>query len=502
MTTRFRLVFLLSFVILSVGLMAFAPVAMASEAQQTSFAAPRLVVNTSFLNVRTGPGVQYSVLLTVVGGTELPVLGQASDGVWYQVSTVVGVGWVNIEFCVPRGSFDNVPVVKAEAVAVPAASTPTTLELAGQGGGAAASAAPAATGALQRFVISERRVITVSPGERIRAIVNVEAVNARVAASDSAQGIATLFRDSLMDYAIVGRTTDKNGLEWVAVDVPDVGAGWIEAPKLTFRLSHASGQVILVIGTVGMTVTPGGDGGNLPVIVTGREGYLLGFSSGSQYAEIELDTGEQGWVPVNSIVNRTGTATDEIDVSQLAAAPVAPAQSASDAQAGQGGGQVVSAGIAGAHVVVNTGFLNIRSGPGAQYTVVATVPGGAKLSVLGIAKDRVWFLVQGSFGQGWVNSEFVVFRGSIDAVPTIADGVAVGVMASPMAVLFGAVNLYAAPGTNFGAIGSLTGPVEIAIVARTADNTWLQLNTSLGFGWVLATQVQVRGDLSQVAIVG
>ena len=57
----------------------------ASDAEQT-FQQPILVVNTSFLNVRTGPGAQYTVLVTVVGGTELPVLGVFGDGVWFGVN--------------------------------------------------------------------------------------------------------------------------------------------------------------------------------------------------------------------------------------------------------------------------------------------------------------------------------------------------------------------------------------------------------------------------------
>src|SRR5262249_38373051 len=107
---------LIALLVFCVGMLVLSPVAMADEAQQT-FVAPRLVVNTSFLNVRTGPGIQYAVLITEVGGTELPVLGRASDNVWFQVSTVIGVGWVNIQFTVPRGSFDNVPVISQANIA-------------------------------------------------------------------------------------------------------------------------------------------------------------------------------------------------------------------------------------------------------------------------------------------------------------------------------------------------------------------------------------------------
>jgi len=63
--------------------------------------------------------------------------------------------------------------------------------------------------------------------------------------------------------------------------------------------------------------------------------------------------------------------------------------------------------------------LNVRSGPGAQFGIVATFAGGSELPVIGITTDGVWFLVEGTFGQGWLNSEFTVFRGSITSVPII-----------------------------------------------------------------------------------
>jgi uncharacterized protein YraI len=63
--------------------------------------------------------------------------------------------------------------------------------------------------------------------------------------------------------------------------------------------------------------------------------------------------------------------------------------------------------------------LNVRSGPSSQFGILATYPGGSELPVIGIAKDGVWYLVEGTFGQGWINSEFTIFRGSIKSVPII-----------------------------------------------------------------------------------
>ncbi|NJL57004.1 hypothetical protein HC928_19035 [bacterium] len=52
-----------------------------------------------------------------------------------------------------------------------------------------------------------------------------------------------------------------------------------------------------------------------------------------------------------------------------------------------------------------------------------------------------------------------------------------------------------------GAAGSVIGPLELPVVARTANGLWIQVNTGQGFGWVLAEQVLISGDLSLIPVV-
>jgi len=194
--------------------------------------------------------------------------------------------------------------------------------------------------------------------------------------------------------------------------------GWVEGPKLFIRLSRVSGQVVSIRGNgIAMRDLPGGGSAQLPVLNEGREGFLINISKDSHFVQIELGDGTQGWVPFDAVVGRTGTPTDEVDLTGLQ-----NAVSVSDLGQGGGGGAPtapVSFGLATPHIIINTGFLNVRTGPGSQFGVLATYPGGSELPVLGIAKDGVWFLVEGPFGQGWINSEFTVFRGSITSVPII-----------------------------------------------------------------------------------
>lgn len=69
--------------------------------------------------------------------------------------------------------------------------------------------------------------------------------------------------------------------------------------------------------------------------------------------------------------------------------------------------------------VVNTGNLNVRSGPGPQFSILGSVPGGTVLPVDGVTPDQAWFLVSSPYGAGWVDGEFVVFRGAVASVPIL-----------------------------------------------------------------------------------
>lgn len=280
-----------------------------SQTASAQFAIPRLVVNTSFLNVRSGDGPQYTTIATVVGGTELPVLGANSSFTWYLVTTAFGAGWVDVSFTLPRGDFTNVPVVKPAEAAPVVFATPLTIGL---------------IGSTTAFTAVPQTVIPA--GARVE--INVISVNLRTQPADNATVITTIFKGWYPDYALTGTSYDSRGVAWVAIVVPGVGTGWIEAAKTT-----------TVQGTTTATTTS----------------------------------------------------------STTAPVPV----------------------IGGARVVVNTSYQNIRRGAGPQFDVLVVVPGGTTLAVVGVTNDTTWYLVDGSFGRGWIASEFVLFRGDFSSVPIL-----------------------------------------------------------------------------------
>lgn len=503
----------LAVLLLALVLFSSAAVIQASEPttaaveQQSQFALPILVVNTPFLNIRTGPGGEYTVMAVARGGTELPVLGVARDRLWYLVATAVGNGWVNSSFTLPRGDFRNVPLIDTSNIQAPLVvqGVPATLGLPGQGGGAV----PVQSGGGIQITGQNGRVITVAfPGERIRARLNVVSVNLRSAPTENSTTLGILFADPAIDYAIVGKAVDERGYNWIAIVVPGVGTGWIEEPKTSTALSALYRTVLRVVTDPGVvTTSAGGDRGDLPLLAPGNEVFLLSISENGLFVQVELPDGRVGWLPFDSVVTRTGTPTDRY-ANQGGSIP--QQQNSVVIIEGQGGGAtttvtgvsipVQQAGIQLPVAIVNTPFLNVRSGPGAQYTAIATVPGGTQFDVIGLASDEVWWLVQGAFGQGWVNEEFILFRGNLDNVPVIDLEIAAGAVARPVAVVSTAIALRVAPRFDSVQIGTLVGPAEFPIVARTPDYSWVQIETPIGFGWVPYVEILLRGDGNLVPI--
>jgi uncharacterized protein YraI len=449
------------------------------NAQRSTFTAPIVVVNTSFLNVRTGPGIQYGVLVTVVGGSAMPVLGIARDRVWYQVSTVVGVGWVNSQYVLPRGDFSNVPFAEA-----PALIDPRTV-----------------AGATTGTTVIPTDDTAVNPGFAAQREWGVSVITEHTLKATPSMNGANI-RNQPADMSIIYRVVAASfneGTQWIQVDVPTVGVGWLEASKVVFRPIGCSNlSIISVTQNVELKRGPDGTGVDGGIFISlGGEAYLLD-RVGDLY-KVELNTGTVGWIEGGSIrVRQPG----DVKTPACIQAGISSGTAGVGTTSGTTSALPPNTALAAIpRVIINTGFLNIRSGPGAQYSTVATLAGGAELAVLGIAPDRVWYLVQGSFGQGWLNSDYVLFRGDGSRLPIIRG--AVGVVETPQGSINRAsVTLYAAPNLTLGAIGTLNGGSVHDVVARTADGLWVQLNTPLGFGWVQAEFVTIGGNTGLIPVIG
>jgi len=88
---------------------------------------PVVTVETEFANIRSGPGLSYSILGSALQGDTLPVNGRARTGGWWQVEFRDKTAWVSASVVMPPSDADRLPVVSVDApVAQPAVVSAAT----------------------------------------------------------------------------------------------------------------------------------------------------------------------------------------------------------------------------------------------------------------------------------------------------------------------------------------------------------------------------------------
>ena len=340
---------------------------------------PHLVVNTFRLNVRSGPGAGHDIIDTVAGGTVLPVISLRVGSDWIQVTSPAGPGWVNSFYAVARGDFSNVPNQ----------FTPPNL-----GGG------------------------TAIPAGAPHVVVNTAYLNVRTGPGVGHSILITVKGGTELLVTMI----DGGGV-WYQVDT-SAGSGWINSnyavgrgnftniprpplPGLPTNLGTgatdmAPGTPHLVVNTSFLNVRTGpGVGHNVLTVVKGGTKLIVtAIDSGGVWYQVETSAGS-GWVNSTYTVGRGNFAS------------LSRTSSPSAREGAHLSGSTPRA-------VVNTAFLNIRSGPGISHGIIATVPGGTTLRVLGLSGGRGWYLVEGSFGQGWLNNHYTVFRGDFSQVRVVS----------------------------------------------------------------------------------
>ncbi|MCY4464373.1 MAG: SH3 domain-containing protein [Chloroflexi bacterium] len=333
-----------------------------------------LIVNTSFLNVRSGPGAGHGIITVVPGGTILPVIARDRNLTWYEVESDAGNGYVNSSYTIRRGDFSGIPWA---------------------GGSSGPSGLTTATG-------------DVAPGTA-HVVVNTSYLNVR---------------------------------EGPGVDYPIVA------------------------------VVPGGTA--LPV---------LEISIGGHWYKVETAAGA-GWLRHVYTVTRGNY--DNVPQTGISL----HIYSASD-----------SAILGGAaHVVVNTAYLNIRSGPGVGHDIILTVPGGSRLLVTGGAGNGNWYEIETNNGPGWLNTFYTAARGDFSRLPSASSHLN---GATPRAIVNTArLHIRSGPGTSHGSVTIVNGGTVLELTGKSGDGVWYQTKGSFGTGWLHGDYVVMRGNVGGLGIVG
>lgn len=144
--------------------------------------------------------------------------------------------------------------------------------------------------------------------------------------------------------------------------------------------------------------------------------------------------------------------------------------------------------------VVDTGGLNVRSGPGPEYDVLGTLNQSAFMGLLARTEDVGWIYIRTDSGlEGWVTSEFVLPGGGlgrlinlpvygpdlISALPTPLPAPVYTPPPVPSTVIMegtistGALVVRPAAGTHSGQISTVSEGSVVGLMGRSRSSEWL-----------------------------
>ena len=198
---------------------------------------------------------------------------------------------------------------------------------------------------------------------------------------------------------LLGRNGNSS---WAKIRIADGREGWVNAAYL------ATSTPISSLPDMSNTVTPdqdaralinegmlnvrSGPGMEYPVVVAiGNGNYvqLLGRDANSTWVKVLTHTGHQGWL--NSYYTTMYVPLESLPIIAAPPVPVNPIEPEQPVQPVPP--------PSGATAVVDTGMLNVRSGPGMGYTVISYLPYGQPVGILGRAANSVWIKVNTRLGR-------------------------------------------------------------------------------------------------------
>ena len=431
-------------------------------ARQNIVQTPTAEIVTGALNVRSGPGLEYSIVTVVNQGNVVNLLGRNADSTWAYVQTASAtLGWVNassnyINPSVAISSLDEVTTATATPTAVPTSTSVPN---------------PTATP-------------TPAPATGSTATVATGALNVRSGPSVAYSPVAVITQGTVV--TLIGRNDNSS---WAKIRLSDSTEGWVNASLITPNVSISSlpvaaaptitASALVSTGAMNVRSGPGVTYSVLTVASQGQTVTLLGRNANSSWAKIRLANGTEGWA-------NTSLLTANVSISSL---PVADSPAPPEPPVPVAPGAV----------------LSLRSGPGFNYPVTGSVYQGLRVTAVGRNANSTWLKVQLSDGQqGWIGAQYVQLSIPVGNLP-VMDGSTTTGSTTPSAnsatIATGAANVRSGPGIGHGIVAVAGQGQTVTLLARNNINSWVKVQLADGTqGWINASLISTNVKISSLPI--
>lgn len=135
--------------------------------------------------------------------------------------------------------------------------------------------------------------------------------------------------------------------------------------------------------------------------------------------------------------------------------------------------------------------LNVRSGPGTQYPVLAVANFREVVSLTARNSTTTWLQIRRANGQqGWASAAFIVASAAHLAALPILDGIPPFPPEPTGYVTAYRLNIRSGPGFSYGIIGKLHRGQVVSLVGRNTTSSWLQIRRpDNSQGWLSARYI-------------
>lgn len=143
--------------------------------------------------------------------------------------------------------------------------------------------------------------------------------------------------------------------------------------------------------------------------------------------------------------------------------------------------------------VIKSPYLNMRSGPGTNNSVIAVLPQGTEVYLVARSSGSTWYLVMTQGGPtGWVRRYYVHTDFPYTSLPFAENTQnpnprppSQPSMQPSGVVNTGALNVRSGPGTTYRSIAVVSGGTTVELLGRSSGGSWIKVRVPTGtVGWV------------------
>jgi N-acetylmuramoyl-L-alanine amidase len=162
-------------------------------------------------------------------------------------------------------------------------------------------------------------------------------------------------------------------------------------------------------------------------------------------------------------------------------------------------------------------LVNVRSGPGTQYTVLGKARSGDALDITGKLADGSWWRVNFNGQEGWVLASLFNPTGDLTTAPdavagasavlkngastTTTTGSTTVEAGAVIGTTTGSVNLRSVPTTKGDVLVIIPFSTELTATGRTSASNWVQVTFNNQTGWITSAVYSVsHGNVANLPV--